>query len=166
VLHGGAKLSIFQLQSWSHGQGCKLCGRCLAGAAAKASEGLLTGYDGRFDGFQKLVKAVLRHVSAKGALRSCDGGHIGRVCGALICFPQSVRYVVQGLPLLAELSTLRAFKRPKGGGPSRHDTLGCGGGREVCCSPFKVVGMAEAEAPVVAGQRELGVYTMSACLSS
>jgi hypothetical protein len=54
MLHGGAKLSIFQFQSWRHGQGCEPCGRCLAGAAAKASEGLLTDYGGRIDGFQKI----------------------------------------------------------------------------------------------------------------
>jgi hypothetical protein len=65
-------------------------------------------------------------------MRPCDGGHIGRVCGALVSFPQSVRYVVQGLPLLAELSTLRALKWPKGGGLSHHYTLGCVGYREVC----------------------------------
>jgi hypothetical protein len=75
-------------------------------------------------------------------------------------------YVVQGLPLLAELSTLRAFKRPKGGGPSRHYTLCCGGGREVCCSSFKVVGMAEAEASAAARQLELDAHTMRTCLSS
>jgi hypothetical protein len=133
-------------------------------AQLKASEGLLTGYDGRIYGFQKRVKAVLRHASTEGALRLCDGGHIGCVCGALVCFPQPVRYAMQGLSLLAELSTLRAFKRPGWAGPAAMTRCSVAAA-EVCCSPFKVVGMAEAETPVAAGQREFGVHTMSACLS-
>jgi hypothetical protein len=113
---------------------------------------VLNGHGGRIDRFQKRVEAVLHHVLTEGALRLCDGGHVGRICGELVRFPQSVCHVVQGLPLLSEPSThtCRSFKRPKGGGPSLHCTLCCGGGREVCCSPFKVVGVAEAETLVAA----------------
>jgi hypothetical protein len=118
MLHGGTKLHIFQLQSWRHGQGCKPCGRRLASAAAKVSNGLLTGHGGGIAGFQKPLDAVLWHVSTEGALG--DGGHVGRICGALVRFSQPVCHVLQGLQLLSEPITHRAFKWQKGGGPSLH----------------------------------------------
>jgi hypothetical protein len=92
VLHGGAELRTLQLQSWDHGQGRKPCSRCHAGAAAEAREGLLAGHCGRIDGFQKCVKAGLRHVSAKGALRPCDDGHVGRICDALLRLPARLQH--------------------------------------------------------------------------
>jgi hypothetical protein len=107
VLHGGAEFRILQLQSWHHGQGPKPCGRCLTGAAAEASKGLLVGNGDLSHGFQKLVEAVLRRVQAEYVLCPCNDGHVGHICGALVCLPESVCWVVQGLPLLAEPSAHR-----------------------------------------------------------
>jgi hypothetical protein len=88
VLHGGAELCMLQLQRWRHEQGRKPCGRCLAGAAAEASEGLLAGHGGRINKFQKHVEAILCHAWTEGVLRPCNDGHVGRICGALARLPE------------------------------------------------------------------------------